>query len=160
MSGRALCGWCQADMGERAGIVGVSHGICERCTHKLVVEDPESPVLPPTKGSGDGAANEIAHVPALTAGGEPQRVGLVVGQVQDERGAGSSVGAADGGRALELGQQRGPDPLPRSEAHGVGPEGDLATSFGVEADGDASGLHQPKGMRNADGLSRRAPSQA
>jgi hypothetical protein len=37
-AGRAICAWCDGDLGERPEVQGVTHGICEQCKAALVGE--------------------------------------------------------------------------------------------------------------------------
>ncbi len=39
--GKVKCAWCGADLGEKEGVEGISHGICPSCAARLQATLPE-----------------------------------------------------------------------------------------------------------------------
>ena len=140
MSGRALCAWCGVDLGERAGIVGLSHGICKKCAREVQLEDPESPVLPAAQGRGDGAADEVAPVVAggLVQGGE---LGGREADRDGKAGGAGSLGAQLDAGLRDSAQDRGPHPSGQVQPLGSSSGGSPGGEVVVKADGNAGVAH-------------------
>jgi len=65
LEGKAVCAWCNKDMGDRPEVKGITHGICQECGEKLTEEE----ICPPRReylSPEDLASLEVTrHVASL-----------------------------------------------------------------------------------------------
>lgn len=147
---KPLCGWC----GKPHPAILHSTGICPACANRMLISDPESPVLRAAHGDGDGTPDEVAPV---VAGGAVQR-GELGGREADRNGKAGGldclVGQVDPGLRNRA-KDGGAHPSREVEALRAGDGGGLRGELGIEADGHAGVSH---GQERSSGVCRSSTS--